>query len=370
MTMRTLLIATALAAVSAPPIAAQPGLARVGAGVTYESYFFSAAEDVSLDRLSLLTVPLGARIAFTRSIDLEVAGAWAVATAERPDGTSSDVSGPTDTELRLTATFGRGAVALTGIALLPTGSEALTLEEADIAGLIAADVLPFRITNWGTGGGFGASTSFAQGFGEYAAGISVGYVVAREFEPISDDDFTYRPGNQLHVRAAIDRTFGSAGKAALVLTMQRYADDELDGANLFSTGDRYQALGSYAFAAGGRGNGIVYAGYLHRGEGEFDEGADVVPAQGLAFGGVGLELPAGRALLQPSVDLRLLRQEDGTGQGYTAGVGGSAEVPAGTITFIPTVRGRFGNVMLRDDAESGFTGVEVGLALRFGSPDR
>jgi hypothetical protein len=244
------------------------------------------------------------------------------------------------------------------------------VEEADVAGLIAADVLPFRITNWGTGGGFGASTSFAGGFGAFAAGLSIGYVVAREFEPLSGDDFTYRPGNQLHVRAAIDRTFGSAGKAALVLTMQRFTDDELDGGNLFRTGDRYQAVGSYAFAAGARGNGIVYAGYLHRGEGEFEDETDVLAAQGLAYGGFGLELPAGRALLQPSLDLRLLRQDDGIGQGYTAGIGGSAEVPAGTLTFIPTVRGRFGNVTLRDEAESGFTGVELGLALRFGSPDR
>lgn len=370
MTMRNLFLALAVTFAAAAPLAAQPGIARAGAGVTYESYFFSSSEDVSLDRLSLLTVPLGARFALTRTIDLEVASAYALGTAERPNGTTSDVSGPTDTELRLTAMFARGAIALTGIALLPTGSESLTLEEADVAGLIAADVLPFSITNWGTGGGFGASTSFAQGFGDYAAGISIGYVVAREFEPLSGDDFTYRPGNQLHVRAAIDRTFGRAGKAALVLTMQRYADDELDGANLFSTGDRYQAVGSYAFAAGARGNGIVYAGYLHREEGRFDEGANVLPAQGLAFGGLGLELPAGRTLLRPSVDVRLLRQEDGTGQGYTAGVGGSAEVPVGTLTFIPTVRGRFGNVILRDDAESGFTGVEVGLALRFGSPDR
>lgn len=364
------LLAGALLATASSPALAQPNLARVGAGVTYESYFFSSADAVSLESLSLLTIPVGARVALTRALDLEVASAWASATAERPDGSSSDVTGPTDTELRLRASFARGALTITGIALLPTGSEALTLDEVDIAGLIAADVLPFRISNWGTGGGFGASTAVAHGFGDFAAGLSVGYVVAREFEPLSDDDFTYRPGNQLHVRAALDRTFGSAGKAALVLTMQRFASDELDGGNLFQTGDRYQAVGSYAFAAGARGNAIVYAGYLHRGEGEFEDDPEVLPAEGLAFGGFGLELPAGRMLLQPSVDLRLLRRDDGAGQGYTAGIGGSAEVPAGSITFIPTVRGRFGNVMLRSDAESGFTGVELGLALRFGSPDR
>jgi hypothetical protein len=363
------LIIAALAVAAAAPLAAQPSLTRAGAGIVYESYFFSSADDIVLETLSLVTVPVGARVGLTRALALEVSSAWATASAERPDGTESTISGPTDTEVRLSYALGRDLMTVTAIALLPTGVGTLTVDEANVAGLIAADVLPFAITNWGTGGGFGASTSIARPFGEFAAGLSVGYVVAREFQPLLDDGFQYRPGSQLHVRAALDRTFGSAGKAALVLTMQRFASDEIDGANLFQTGNRYQAIGSYAFAAGARASGIVYAGYLRRDEGEFEEDPRPFPAQDLVFGGVGLEWPVGRVLLQPAVDLRLLRRDDGTGQGYTAAVGGSAELVAGSMTFVPMVRGRFGNVLLRENAESGFTGVELGLALRFGTPD-
>ena len=356
----------AVATLTVPAAAgAQTLMPRVGAGASYESYRFSAADDIGFESISLLVLPAAARVAITPSVALDVSSAWASGTLVRADGSESMISGPTDTELRLEVGLGRGLLNLTAIALLPSGSESLSSEEADVAGAIAADVLPFAISNWGTGGGFGVSTAIARPIGSFAAGLSVGYVVAREFEPLEDEASRYRPGNQLHIRAALDRTFGDAGKAAVVVTVQRFGGDEIDGSNLFQTGDRYQAVGSYAFAAGATGNGIVYLGWLHRDASEFTQEDRLMPAQDLAFGGAGLEMPAGRVLLKPSVDLRLLRRGDGAGQGYTAGIGGTAEVPAGMFTLLPTLRGRFGNATLSDDVESGFTGFEVGLTLRF-----
>jgi hypothetical protein len=199
--------------------------------------------------------------------------------------------------------------------------------------------------------------------------VSVGYVVAREFEPLAADDFSYRPGNQLQVRVALDRTFGSSGKAALVLGTQQYDTDEVDGSNLFRTGDRYEATGSYAFAAGARGAGIVYVGYLRREQGDFIDDLVVLPAQDLAFGGIGFETWLGSMRFRPSVDLRVLRRDDGVGQGYTASGGGVLEIPAGVVTLLPTLRGRFGNVLLQEDAESRFTGFEAALGIRFGRVD-
>jgi hypothetical protein len=367
-TLRAGRAAIAATVVFCSPALAQPAFTGAGAGIAYESYFFSASDDVALESLSLVTVPVMARVALARSLRLELSSAWARGAAELPDGSETTISGPTDTELRLTFDVGRDLLSFTGIALLPTGVETLSTDEANVAGLIAADVLPFRITNWGTGGGIGASTAIARPFGDFAAGLSVGYVVAQEFQPLAEDEFQYRPGSQLHVRAALDRVIGDAGKVALVLTLQRFQSDEIDGDNLFQTGNRYQATGSYAFAAGAAANAIVYAGYLRRDEGDFAEEPSVLPAQDLFFGGAGLEWPLGRALVRPAVDVRVLRRADGTEQGYTATVGGSADVPVGSLTLAPTARGRFGNVLLRDQAESGFSGVELSLTLRFGSP--
>jgi hypothetical protein len=266
--------------------------------------------------------------------------------------------------VRLTATLGRDVVTISAIAQLPTGTSELTAEEADAAGMFAADVLPFRITNWGTGGGIGLSTALAQPVGEFAVGLSLGYVVAREFEPVVDD-FQYRPGNQLHVRAAIDRTFGNSGKGALAVTYQRFGDDQADGENLFKTGDRIQGLASWSFIAGNQGSGVVYAGYLHRSEGEYLTFEELQPAQRLAFGGIGARLPMGSAVVQPMADLRVHGGDEGAGSGYTLGLSGSLELPVGRAMLVPTLRGRFGNVELSSGLDSGFTGGEVGLAVRF-----
>jgi hypothetical protein len=145
-----------------------------------------------------------------------------------------------------------------------------------------------------------------------------------------------------------------------------YQDDELDGANLYRTGDRLEATGSYAFAAGARAAGIVYVGYLRRQEGEFTDEVRIVPAQDLLFGGLGFRTPVGRAVLAPSVDVRLVSRADGAEEGYIATVGASAELPAGTFTIVPSVRSRFGNAVLNTDAESAVTGFDVGVAVRFG----
>jgi hypothetical protein len=362
---RAALLAAGLGA--AGPLAAQQPDVRAGVGAGFETYRFADATAVNIESITLFATPVAARFGLTRALSLQLSGAWARGELRRGDGSTAVIDGPTDTELGLTAAFGRDAVTVTAIALLPTGTASLSDDEADVAGMIAADVLPFRISSWGTGGGIGLSTALAQPLGGgFAAGIGAGYVVAREFEPLAGD-FTYRPGNQLQVRAVLDRTFGTAGKAAIQLSYQRFSVDRGDGANLFQSGDRLQAVGSYAFAAGERGSGIVYAGWLHRAEGAYRTEARVVPPQDLVYTGGGLRLPAGGAVFQPTVEFRLLSGTDVATDGYTAGGGLAVEVPAGALTLVPSARGRFGSVRLQGASESGFAGADIGLAVRFGA---
>ena len=357
-------LTAALLATSAPA-AAQVDLG-FGAGAAFERYDFSDAELAGIESLSLLSFPFVGRADLTPRLRLDLNGAYAIGTLSRPGEEESSVSGPTDTELRLSYAFGADRVVVSLVALLPTGLATLSTEEADVAGAVAADVLPFRISNWGTGGGLGASTAFAVPVGAFAVGLSLGYVVTREYEPRDADPFTYRPGDQLHVRAAIDRSFGAAGKASLQLVYQHYQNDELDGANLYQSGDRLQATGSYAFAAGPRAAGIVYLGYLRRSEGEFSGITRIVPAQDLVFTGGGFRVPFGSILLAPSLDLRLVSRADGAEEGYTAAFGVAAEMAAGSVLLVPSLRGRVGNVVLSEGVESGFTGFDIGFGVRFG----
>ncbi|HSJ10173.1 MAG TPA: hypothetical protein VK928_09675 [Longimicrobiales bacterium] len=349
----------------APSVAAQQAEWAAGAGVRFELYAFGAPEEVDLDRVTLLTVPLVMQAPLTRQLELRVASTFARGTVTRATGDESTLSGLTDTEVRLTLGLARDRLRLSAIGLLPTGKTDLTAEEMDVAGVIAADMLPFAITNWGTGGGVGLSAAAALPFGEQTAfGLSAGYVVASEFEPVADTDFAYRPGDQLHLRAAVDRTIGSAGKVSLQLTYLRFSDDRSAGTNIYQAGDRLQAVGSYAFAAGGTANGIVYAGYLRRQEGNYTVVTLVTPAQDLVFAGAGLRLPWRNLLLQPTLDLRVLGTEDGVGQGYTVSAGTGVEVPLGRALLVPNARARFGSLTVRSGQDSGLTGVELGLAVR------
>jgi hypothetical protein len=369
-TMNTTITAGRLVALSlalASPAAAQraDGLPwTAGAGVRMESYAFADADRVGIDQVRLVTVPLVTETRVAGRVRVGIAGAWASAALRHPDGTESTLSGLTDTELRLSLPLAGDRVMVTGFAVLPTGKERLSEEEMQVGSVIASDLLPFSISHWGSGGGFGGSVALARRLGPVGVGASGGFRASREYQAFEGEGAAYRPGNEAFLRLAVDRSFG-AGKATLLVSAHRYAHDRLDGGNLYRAGDRWQLIGSYSFAGGRRASGVVYAGVLHRENGSsLAELAGDVPSQALYLAGAGARVTVGRGALLPSVDARVFRAADGVGQGYGVGVGASAEVPAGAVVLVPSARLRLGNVLVRDDSRSAFTGMELGFTLR------
>jgi hypothetical protein len=365
----TAALATALA--FATSAAAQTTPVEVAPGIGFESYRFSDEAAAGIETLSLLTAEFTAVAAFGRAV-LDVNGAWARGMLTRPNGTESRIDGFTDTWAQLSVPVVRDRWTLVAIGVLPTGVGDLTEADAELAGAIAADLLPFRISNWGAGGGFGLGTTLTATVGEFGVGIGATYLVGREFDVGDTGEFAYRPGNTLAIRAAIDRNIGLSSKLSLQLTVQQSADDQGNGTNFFRSGDRYQAVGSYSFATGSRASGIVYVGGLHRTTGVFLlEETTRAPSEDLFLAGGAVRIRVRDALVQPLAEFRLLRSDDGTGQGYLAGVGGSVEWQLlRGVSFAPTARARFGEVRVRAGQESGFTGFEAGATLRFGTVAR
>jgi hypothetical protein len=350
---------------AASPLAAQT---TAGTGAAIESYRFSDGAAIGVDQLTLITLPFAASVSATPRLTLALSGAWARGALQRSDESEATIAGLTDTELRAAYVFGSDAVTVSAVALLPTGRERLDADEAEIAGAIASDVLPFRISNWGSGGGVGANVSAAFPLGEFAGGVSAGYVMAREFEPVSNDaSFAYRPGNQLHFTAAIDRTLAGSSKASLRVSYLTFDADQANDQNLYQSGDRLQAIASYSFAAGPRANGIVWGGFLHRSEGTFVSSSQINPGQDLFFAGAGSRIPLGRGIVQPGVDFRVVTGDDDAGSGYTATAGASAEYPIGNAFAGPALRLRYGSVEPRTGSKSAFIGVAAGLTIRFGN---
>lgn len=346
--------------------AAAQGSAEAGTGAVWQSYRFGSADAVGVEEISLFTVPVAFSARSGGGTAFDVRGAWAEGTLKRPGGASRSIAGVTDLEVSLTRTFGRDAVVLGLVGVVPTGKSTHSVEEADVAAAIAADLLPFRISNWGSGGGVGGSLAVAHRVGDVGFGASVGYVVAGEFEPRVGESVAFQPGNLLRAAAVVDRNIGGTSKLALRLGFQRYGEDAVEGTNLFRSGNRYEAIGSYAVPAGARSSGIVYVGALHRDRGSYLTGVDEAPSQDLLVGGAALRAPAGGGVLTPSADLRVYRRSDGIGQGYIGGAGMAMEWPAGGATLIPSARVRFGSIDVREGSSSGVTGFEGGMTIRFG----
>lgn len=342
------------------------GTLLVAGGMSFESYTFDTPGEVDIESIRLLTLPLGARIGVAPGWELQLAGAWARAELTRDDGTTASIAGLTDTELRLIRTAGGDLLTLTAVAVLPTGRSSLTEQQAEVAAIVAADVLPFRVSNWGTGGGVGLSAALAgQVGGGVGAGVVISYLREREFEPF-EEEFTYRPGHQFEVRGVLDRTFGTSAKASLQAGLLRFDQDQADGSNFFQSGSRFQGVGSLAFALGLRSSGIIYVGAQHRQEGTYAAAFPGIPLQDVVFTGAGMRLPVRGVVLQPTVDVRNVSGDENAGTGTTVTAGLAAEMPVGGATWIPSVRGRFGEVGLGSDRESAFTGFDMGLSVRFG----
>ena len=361
-----LLLGATLAA-AAGAAAQLPVSGTLGGGVGVEAYYFSDHAATGIRNIVLVTVPFAARAQLPARLALEVAGAYAHGgVALDGDDGRATLSGLTDTSLRLSRTFGRDRLVLALIGQVPTGHTRHTEEEAVVADAVAADLLPFRISNWGAGGGIGFSAAYAVTAGGFGIGVTGGYVLAGEFEPFAEADapLSYRPGNETTLRVAVDRSMGRSGKAALQATWQGSDDDQIDGTNLYRAGDRLQVVASYQ-AAVWRGTGLVYGGVLHRENGtSLDPAAPGTPVQDLWLGGAALRFPRGRASVTPSIEGRVFRSEDGEGQGWLGGAGVSVDVPAGPVTLVPSLRGRVGNLVVAEDVETRLTGFEVGLGVR------
>jgi len=362
--LRTLVLLGALGG-SATPAMAQV-TSESGTGVVWQSFSFGDGAAVGVGDVTLLTIPVAFAARFGGATALDVRGAWASGRLTAPGGVESTISGPTDLEVTLSRTFGLDAVVASLVAVLPTGSSTQSLEESAVAGAVAGDLLPFRISNWGTGGGVGGSLAVARRVNGFGVGGSVGYILAREYEPVAGDASVFQPGDFFRVNAVVDRTVGGRAKLALRLGFQRFGDDGLDGVDLFRSGDRYDATLSYAFPSGGGSSAIVYGGFLQREEGRYLTDPREAASQGLLLAGGALRAPLAGGVLTPSVDLRLLRRSDGVGQGYLGGIGAGFEVPLQGATAIPSLRLRRGTVEARQGLESSVTGIEAGLTVRFG----
>lgn len=337
-----------------------------GTGARLQVFSFSSSLDARIDDVTLLTVPVAGRAEVGEGLTLEAGGYYAYGQVDRPDGSTSSLSGLTDATVRASLDLADNRLTLTALGRVPSGPESYTLEELDVLGVVASDLFPFRISNWGKGGGVGLRATTRPQLGGVNTLLSVGYFRSGEFDPLERQLVAYQPGDNLDVRAGATVPVGAASQLSIRSGFRTYAEDELEDTNVFEAGDRWHVRGSYSFPVGGEAAGFVYGGFHRRDRGTALRLLRSAADQDLVLAGGGFRFLVGQVRVRPTVDARLLRRGDGRSEGEALRVGGSAEWGLGEITLIPVVRGHLGQLTVRPGTESGFVGFDLGLTVRSG----
>lgn len=366
-TRRCLVAAALFASLAAAPGAAQIRRPTVGANLSVQSFSFDQAKTLGIEGLRLTSLHFAASAPIVEHLVLAVDGAWASGTMKQAGSGNLDISGLTDTQVSLTFSP-HPFFTVSGLFLAPTGKETQSLDQSIVAGAIASDLFPFKVSNWGSGGGGGVNASLARPLGPVGVGLSVGLIAGRKFQPLDGAQFAYRPGTLLRIVGAIDGTVGQASKASLKLTYHRYGQDQINGNNLFQSGNRFQAMGSLAFPMGPASSGLVYAGITHRQRstvlGQALPYAQALPSQNLILLGGGFRRPVGTSVLQPDAELRILRRSDSAGQGFDLGVGATLELRTAHAVFAPSARLHVGRLEVIPGSTGSVFGFEIGLTAR------
>lgn len=365
-------VTVALAALLvAAPLQAQR---TIGVGVDYLGYSFD--DGLGATAAQLMIMPVALRIP-AGSVTFDFYSAWAQGKVEQDD-VAYELSGPVDTRVKMSYQATPWALLSLGVTV-PTGNERHTGEEAVVAAVLSTDLLGFREATWGTGFAMTTSAATAVQAGEFGIGFAAAYSKRGSFQPTTDDDISYRPGDETRVRVGVDRNFGNSTFTG-GFTFSTYSEDTF-AQNLFQAGNRIRGDLAYAFRAGA-GVWTLYAADLWRENGDLTlsivDGTDVIvgdttfatSSQNLFVAGVIGAVGVGSRIFRPQIDLKFQGREeaDGSdeGSGWVLAAGGDLPMRIfGAYDFFPKARVLFGSITDPTGVGRGVLGAELSGTLRW-----
>lgn len=359
----------AIAALATLALAAPAGAQLASSfGVTVAPNYraFSLDESLRASAASLMLLPVAVRVPLGSRFSIDAYSAYARGRVETATGTLA-LSGPVDTQVRATWAAAPWARVTIG-ANLPTGNSTHSTEEAEVAAVLATDLLGFREARFGIGTGITSGVALAHRLGGWGVGYGASYRMTGEFEPSESSSSVYSPGDELMARVALDRNIGSSGKMTLGGAYQHFSEDQTP-ANLFQPGARVRGDASLGFRAGAA-TMTLFVTDLWRQRGEVslvsapDSVAGTVGSQNLLVLGARANF-GGRLQLAPQADVRLLSHEERTGSGWIAGAGVGITTRLLGASLAPRARFMLGAIESGAGDSQGVSGYEVELALRF-----
>jgi len=298
-----------LALAAGRPVAAQDALyQRFSAFTGWElrGYRFdgtipnSAATQWSVP--GVIVVPVGRRV----SVDLTTY--FVHSSLEAADGRTTDVTGLTDTQLRVVYTLARDRVAASLALNLPTGSSSLSDDEFQVSGAVGSNFLSFPVSNFGSAFGVTGGMAYARTLGDWNVGLSGSVRYLGSYEPFTADTAVYEPGLEYRVRGAADRLLGAQSRLLVGLTVSTFSTDQLSGSAALASGfyePGTRLIGELAFTRVVGRSTVTFAAWdFYRTAGQSGAGAEADSKENILNAELRVALPAGRVEVEPMLAYR------------------------------------------------------------------
>jgi hypothetical protein len=364
--LNVLLVAAAAFSWAAVPALAQT---RVDAqsGVEFRNVSFGSG--LGINSLKEFAVPVGLAMPIGSRLNVD-AGTYYVS-AQRTDASGSQtINGLTDVILRGAYQLKPDVAVFTFAVNLPTGHKTLSGDQVAVASAVATDLVPFPVSNFGTGFSVTTGLAWATPVGPWALGIAGSFRYNGAYQPISDtsaglDTLRFRPGGEVRLRIGADRIVGQ-GRLSFGVTYSTFANDEF-GSQSRSPGTRLIPQFSWSTPLGINNSLVVYGWDVYR---NVDENASVnqgVKQNTMALGAMASLRSGARNSLRPQFELRKGWQGPGGlhNAGTLVGLGLRYQMAASErLTLTPGFRVDLGNLTTSSGGSASVTGLSFSLTAR------
>ncbi|HXG00217.1 MAG TPA: hypothetical protein VNL69_05490, partial [Bacteroidota bacterium] len=135
---------------------------------------------------------------------------------------------------------------IVGLAVgIPTGKKKLSIPEFQTSSLIAENLFRFQVPNFGSGVNISPSVTWAIPLtDEIVAGVGAAYQYRGEYTPI-DGAGDFKPGSEILGTFGMDIRMGEVSSLAFDVVYARYGKDQLNGADVFGSGDKIRAVAQF-----------------------------------------------------------------------------------------------------------------------------
>ena len=343
--------------------------ARGLTGMVARGYSFRPG--LGIRTVSQWTLPVATVVPLGPGLTADISGRWAYTRITTDQGAVEDLSGFTDTDVRLTYTLGGQQAVLSLVASLPTGLGTVSQPSFLVVGAVGSDFLTLPVSTYGTGAKITGGFAVARSLGGLNVGLGGSVRWSGEYEPFENSDLAYEPGIETRLQLGADGLVGS-GRLAAGLTFSTFGDDNFVGAGgvgitqTFVPGKRFVGELSYVGPLG-KGTVNLFAWNFHRSEARLDASVVAGSTENIFDLGVGWRLPAGaRVSATPQVEFKQWHR-DGSVAGRMGSFQLAVEIDVSTgITLEWTGLTEFGALGRPSGPDIAVQGWGTGLLARIG----